>query len=60
MELTTEELDEITEVQCNLDAFQLDEVIDRLRPEALIALRQECLDSIDRQNDILARLERRF
>lgn len=58
--LTVEEYDQITECQHNLDAFQLDEAIGQLRMEALLELRQNCLDSIDRQTGILTRIQRQL
>jgi hypothetical protein len=60
MELTTHQLDEITEIQHNLNDFELDEAIGQLRPEGLLELRQDCLASIDRQTGILARIQRRL
>jgi hypothetical protein len=62
-ELSTAEWDLITEVQLNIDLedeTELDEAINQLRPEALIALRESCLKLIDRQSDILARIQRRL
>lgn len=60
MELTLDELNNITEIQYNLAAFELDEAIDKLRPEALNALRENCLDCIERQKGILARIQNRL
>jgi hypothetical protein len=60
MTLTTREYDALTEIQYNLDVLELDEAISQLRPEALIALRDQCVDCIDRQRDILARVQNRL
>ncbi len=61
MELTTHDYDDIVEIQINIhDDTKLDEAIGRLRPEALFALREGCLEFIDRQNDILGRIQSRL
>ena len=59
-ELTVHEMDDIVEVQCNLDASELDEAIDQLSREQLVVLRQDCLASVKRQTGILARIQSRL
>ena len=62
-ELSTRELDELTEIQLNIsleNEMELDEAINQLRPEALIALREDCLACIDRQHAIIARIQSRL
>ena len=60
MELTSSELDETNEIQFNLPTFELDAALGALRPEALIALRADCLACVERQSDILARIQSRL
>jgi hypothetical protein len=61
MELTTDDYDDIVEIQINIhDDTELDEAISRLRPEVLLALREGCLTLIDRQSDILGRVQNRL
>jgi hypothetical protein len=60
MKLTTHELDELTELQFNFDPSELREAIDKLSDEQLVALRHDCLAGVKRQNDILARIQRRL
>lgn len=60
MELTTHELDEITQIQHNMNDFELDEAIDKLSDEQLVALRHDCMDSVKRQNNIFARIQSRL
>jgi hypothetical protein len=57
MELTTHELDDINDIQFNLDASEFDAAIDKLSDEQLVVLRQDCLASVERQNEILARIQ---
>jgi hypothetical protein len=62
-DLSTRELDDLTEIQLNIsleNETELDEAINELRPEALIALREDCLVCIARQHAIIARVERRL
>jgi hypothetical protein len=62
-ELSTRELDELTEIQLNIsleNETELDKAINQLRPEALIALREDCLACIDRQHAIIRRVESRL
>jgi hypothetical protein len=48
------------EIQHNLDdSAEIDKAIAELRPEALEELREDCLASIDRQSDIIARIQSR-
>jgi hypothetical protein len=59
-ELSTAEWDLVTEVQLNIDLedeTELDEAINQLRPEALIALRQAAQNLIVRQNSIISRVQ---
>jgi hypothetical protein len=63
MKLSTAEWDLLTEIQLNIDLeneTELDEAINELRPEALIALREDCLACIDRQHAIIRRVESRL
>ena len=57
MELTTHQYDEITEIQYNLDASEHDEAIGKLGDEQLVALRQGCLASVERQRELLAGID---
>jgi hypothetical protein len=62
-ELSTAEWDLVTEVQLNIDLedeTELDEVINQLRPEALIALREAAQNLIIRQNSIISRVQSRL
>ena len=61
--LSTAEWDLVTEVQLNIDLeneTELDEVINQLRPEALIALREAAQNLIFRQNSIISRVQSRL
>jgi hypothetical protein len=61
MELSTRDYDDIVEIQLNIhDDTKLDLAIARLRPEVLLGLREGCLKLIDRQSDIISRVERRL
>lgn len=61
MELTNSDYDQICEIQLNIrDSAQIDKAIAELRPEVLLGLREGCLTLIDRQSDIIARVERRL
>jgi hypothetical protein len=60
MQLTSNELDELTEIQDMHDASEIEAAIAALRPEALTVLRQECLDGAARLSDIASRVERRL
>jgi hypothetical protein len=57
MELSTHALDDITDIQHNLDTFELDEAIDKLSAEQLVVLRSDCLASGARQIGIATRVE---
>jgi hypothetical protein len=58
MELSTHALDDITDIQHNLDASELEGAIDKLSAEQLVVLRRDCLASGARQIGIATRVER--
>jgi hypothetical protein len=61
MELTTHQYDQVNDIQYNLhDDTKLDKAINELSDEQLVVLRQDCLASITRQKDILARIQSRY
>jgi hypothetical protein len=62
-ELSTAEWDLVTEVQLNIDLeneTELNEAINELAPEALIALREAAQNLIARQHHIIARVQDRL
>jgi hypothetical protein len=56
-DITDPELDLLTEIQLNLKPEELDTAIAGLSPEARAVLREHCLLCIDRQNDIIERID---
>jgi hypothetical protein len=58
--LSVSEMDDIVEVQCNLEPAELDAAIDALSDDQLEVLREQCCESITRQQGILARIELRL
>jgi hypothetical protein len=61
MELTAPECHAMCEIQHNItDSSELDAAIAELRPEALKELREDCRASIDRQTDVIRRVNRRL
>ena len=46
-------MDDIVEVQCNLDASELDAAIAALSDDQLVVLRQQCQESVERQQGII-------
>jgi hypothetical protein len=58
--LTTHALDEITDVQHNLDASELDAGLAALSDDQLVVLREQCQESVERQQGIIARVNRRL
>ena len=52
-ELSDHEMDDIVEVQCNLDASELDAAIAALSDDQLVVLRQQCQESVERQQGII-------
>jgi hypothetical protein len=59
-ELTIDEMDAIIETQCNVDENQLDEAIDKLNEDQLVVLREMCQESVERQQGIIVRVNRRL
>jgi hypothetical protein len=62
-DLSIRELDDLTEIQLNIsleNETKLDVAINQLRPEALLALREDCLACIDRQHAIISRVQSRL
>jgi hypothetical protein len=57
-DITDRELDLLTEIQLNLPPEELDAAIAGLSPEARAVLREHCLLCIERQRDIIERIER--
>ena len=53
-------MDLICEVQCNLPIADIDVALDQLTSEALAVLRQQCLESIERQSAIISRVQDRL
>ena len=60
MELSTHTLDDITDIQFNLLIAELDSALAALSSDALIVLQRDCLACAARQNEILARIQRRL
>jgi hypothetical protein len=56
-DITDPELDLLTEIQLNLKPEELDTAIAGLSPEARAVLREHCLLCIDRQYDIIERID---
>jgi hypothetical protein len=60
MELSIRQLDEITECQHNLNDFELDEAIATLSDDQLVVLREQCQESVARQNRIIGLIQIRL
>jgi hypothetical protein len=59
-ELSVHEMDDVVEAQHNLDASELDAAIAALSDDQLVVLREQCQESVERQQGIIARVNRRL
>ena len=60
MPLTNRQLDNLDEVQFNLDPAELEAAIDALSQAELVELREQAIALIDRQTDLVRKVEARL